>query len=61
MDHVLVGPAGIFTIETKSHHGRLRANALDSQVLKPAYAEAKSVERSPGSGPCRCSCSAAQT
>ena len=47
-DHVLVGPAGIFAIETKSHRGRLRAAAIDSQMLKQAYAQAKSVERITG-------------
>ena len=48
IDHVLVGPAGIFTIETKSHRGRLRAGAIDSRTLKQAYAQAKSVERVTG-------------
>jgi Nuclease-related domain len=32
IDHVLIGPAGIFTIETKSHRGRLRAGAIDSRM-----------------------------
>ena len=45
IDHVLVGPAGIFTIETKSHRGRLRAGAIDVRMLKHAYAQAKLVER----------------
>lgn len=48
IDHVLIGPAGIFTIETKSHRGRLRADAIDSRMLKQAYAQAKSVERITG-------------
>lgn len=48
IDHVLIGPAGIFTIETKSHRGRLRAAAIDSRMLKQAYAQAKSVERITG-------------
>lgn len=48
IDHVLVGPAGIFTIETKSHRGRLRAAAIDSKMLKQAYAEAKLMERITG-------------
>jgi nuclease-like protein len=45
IDHVLVGPAGIFTIETKSHRGRLRSGAIDARLLKQAYAQAKLVER----------------
>jgi hypothetical protein len=48
IDHVLVGPAGIFTIETKSHRGRLRAAAIDARMLKQAYAEAKLIERITG-------------
>jgi len=48
IDHVLVGPAGIFTIETKSHRGRLRAKAVDARMLKQAYAEAKLIERITG-------------
>jgi hypothetical protein len=48
IDHVLVGPAGIFTIETKSHRGRLRAAAIDARMLKQAYGEAKLIERITG-------------
>jgi hypothetical protein len=45
IDHVLIGPAGIFTIETKSHRGRLRVDRIARSMLKQAYAEAKLVER----------------
>jgi Nuclease-related domain len=48
IDHVLVGPAGIFTIETKSHRGRLHASAIDPRMLKQAYAHAKRIERITG-------------
>lgn len=48
IDHVLVGPAGIFTIETKSHRGRLRAPAIDAWMLKQAYAQAKLLARITG-------------
>jgi len=48
IDHVLIGPAGIFTIETKSHRGRLRAGTIDAWMLKQAYAQAKLVERITG-------------
>jgi hypothetical protein len=48
IDHVLVGPAGIFTIETKSHRGRLRPGAIDVRMLKQAYAQAKLLERITG-------------
>ena len=39
IDHVVVGPAGLFTIETKSHKGRINAVRIDSRTLKQAYAE----------------------
>lgn len=48
IDHVLVGPAGIFTVETKSHRGRLRAHAINPRMLKQSYAQAKSLERITG-------------
>jgi Nuclease-related domain len=48
IDHILIGPAGIFTIETKSHPGRINADRIDSRMLKQAYAEAKIAERITG-------------
>jgi Nuclease-related domain len=45
IDHVLIGPAGVFSIETKSHRGRLGISALDQRMLKQAYAQAKLLER----------------
>jgi hypothetical protein len=45
IDHVLVGPAGIFTVETKSHRGRLNADQVNLKMLKQAYAQSKHVER----------------
>jgi hypothetical protein len=44
IDHVLVGPGGVLTVETKSHRGRLSVARLDERMLKQAYAEAKYVE-----------------
>jgi Nuclease-related domain len=44
VDHIVVGPAGIFTIETKSHGGRMRVDEIDPRYLKQAYAEAKLIE-----------------
>ena len=34
IDHVVLGRAGIFTIETKSHRGRIRSERIDSAMLK---------------------------
>lgn len=53
IDHVVVGPTGIFTIETKSHRGklteeqgqlRLNGRALEKDFLAQAYAEAMAVK-----------------
>jgi hypothetical protein len=48
IDHVLVGPAGIFAVETKSHRGRIHVPKLDQGMLRQAYAEAKHIERITG-------------
>ena len=45
IDHILVGPAGLFTVETKSHGGRVDPDRIDEAMLKQAYAESKAVER----------------
>ncbi|MGN6556562.1 MAG: nuclease-related domain-containing protein [Solirubrobacterales bacterium] len=44
IDHILVGPGGIFTIETKSHGGKLWLDRLDPKMLSQAYAEKKALE-----------------
>ena len=48
VDHVLVGPGGIFTIETKSHPGPIGIDRIDPKMLKQAYAEKKLLERITG-------------
>jgi hypothetical protein len=48
VDHVLVGPGGIFTLETKSNRGRLGVDRIDPKMLKQAYAEKKLLERITG-------------
>jgi hypothetical protein len=45
IDHVLVGPGGIFTIETKSRPGRIAVSDIDPAWLRQAYAQRKRVER----------------
>jgi hypothetical protein len=45
IDHVLVGPAGILTVETKSRGGRIAAREVPQEWLKQAYAQAKRIER----------------
>ncbi len=44
IDHIVVGPGGIFTIETKSTRGRLSLDRLDPKMLGQAYAEKKTLE-----------------
>jgi hypothetical protein len=53
IDHVVVGPAGIFTIETKSHWGKVAfrdgrflrdGRPFEKNVLGQSYAEAKSLQ-----------------
>jgi hypothetical protein len=45
VDHIVIGPGGILTVETKSHAGRVSVARIDQRWLKQAYAEAKVVER----------------
>jgi hypothetical protein len=44
IDHIVVGPGGIFTIETKSHGGKVWPDHLDPKMLGQAYAEKKTLE-----------------
>jgi hypothetical protein len=48
VDHVLIGPGGIFSIETKSHRGRIPIDRIDQRMLKQAYAQKKLLERITG-------------
>jgi hypothetical protein len=44
VDHILIGPGGVFTIETKSHPGPIRVGRLHGSVLSQAQAQRKAVE-----------------
>jgi Nuclease-related domain len=48
IDHVLVGPAGTFTVETKSHRGRIAVDRVYDKMLGQAYAERKTLEKVSG-------------
>lgn len=48
IDHILVGPAGIFAIETKSRRTPIRVEHIHGDMLKQAYAEKKLLERITG-------------
>lgn len=44
IDHVLIGPAGVFTVETKSHPGPVHISALHGATIRQAHAQRKAVE-----------------
>ena len=44
IDHIAIGPGGVFTVETKSHAGRISIDRLDPKMLSQAYAEKKVLE-----------------
>jgi hypothetical protein len=44
VDHILIGPGGVFTVETKSHSGPVRVGRLHGSVLNQAQAQRKAIE-----------------
>ena len=48
IDHIAVGPGGLFTIETKFRGGRFDVGHVPKRELSQAYAEAREVERIAG-------------
>lgn len=48
IDHVLVGPAGTFTIETKANRGPIAIDRVHDSMLRQAYAERKLLEKVSG-------------
>ncbi len=48
IDHIAIGPGGVFTVETKSHRGKLSVDRLDPTMLAQAYAEKKKLEEVTG-------------
>jgi Nuclease-related domain len=45
VDHILIGPPGIFTIETKSHPGPVRVTRVHGETLSQAQAQRRAIER----------------
>jgi hypothetical protein len=45
VDHILIGPAGVFTVETKSHPGPVRVGHTHGATLRQAHAQRKAIER----------------
>jgi hypothetical protein len=48
VDHILIGPPGIFTIETKSHPGPVRVTRVHGETLRQAQAQRRAIERVTG-------------
>jgi len=44
VDHILIGPGGVFTVETKSHPGPVRVGRLHGATLRQAQAQRKAIE-----------------
>jgi hypothetical protein len=48
VDHILIGPAGVFTVETKSHPGPVRVARVHGATLRQAQAQRGAIERVAG-------------
>jgi hypothetical protein len=48
VDHILIGPAGVFTVETKSHPGPVKVARVHGATLSQAQAQRKAIERVTG-------------
>jgi len=48
MDHIVIGRAGVFSVETKSHPGPVHVRRLHGDTLRQALAQRKTLERITG-------------
>lgn len=48
VDHILIGPAGVFTVETKSHPGPVRVGRVHGATLSQAQAQRRAIEQVTG-------------
>ena len=44
VDHILIGPAGVFTVETKSRSDPVRVSTVHGATLRQAHAQRRAVE-----------------
>ncbi|HYM91187.1 MAG TPA: nuclease-related domain-containing protein [bacterium] len=44
VDHILIGPAGVFTVETKSHPGPVRVGRVHGATIAQAQAQRRMIE-----------------
>jgi hypothetical protein len=45
IDHIVIGPAGLFTVETKSHPGPVRVGRVHGATIRQAQAQRDSIEQ----------------
>jgi hypothetical protein len=48
IDHIALGPAGLFTVETKSHPGPVRVQRIHGATFRQAQAQGETLERLTG-------------
>jgi hypothetical protein len=48
VDHILIGPPGVFTIETKSHPGPIRVSRVHGATLSQARAQSDALQDATG-------------
>jgi len=48
VDHILIGPPGVFTVETKSHPGPIAVRQIHGATLAQARSEQRAIERITG-------------
>ena len=50
LDHIVIGPPGVFTIETKSHPGPVRVGRVHGSTLRQVLAQRRAMEEITGAG-----------
>ncbi len=48
VDHLLIGPAGLFAVETKSHPGPIKVRSIHGATLEQVRSEQRAIERITG-------------
>lgn len=48
VDHIVCGPGGLFTVETKSHPGPIKVRTIHGGILRQAQQERETIERVSG-------------
>jgi hypothetical protein len=48
VDHILIGPPGAFTVETKSHPGPVRVGRVHGSTIRQAQAQRNAIQKATG-------------